>query len=194
MNSGGSKACTNHYIEENDVAEYVLNDIRAYAVLSAKQRQNLSNRLMFYMRQSQNNDAGIIQSKINQYDTRLSAIETALKNLYVDKTSGELTPEEYKKLKTDLTKEQLEIADNLPRLRRELDLLKETTGEVEEWLDLIERCMDIETLDRETVTGLIDRITVSERVKVDGKSTQELEISYRFIGNLLSDAKEDAAS
>ncbi|MDR3277845.1 MAG: DUF4368 domain-containing protein [Oscillospiraceae bacterium] len=36
-------------------------------------------------------------------------------------------------------------------------------------------------------------ISVSERVKVNGKQTQELEIEYRFIGNLLQNAAEDIA-
>jgi hypothetical protein len=52
----------------------------------------------------------------------------------------------------------------------------------------------METLDRETAGGLVNHITVHERVKQNGKTTQNIEISYRFIGSLLSDTKEDAAS
>ena len=78
-------------------------------------------------------------------------------------------------------------------MRREYDAIREATGEVEEWLDLIESCIDLDTLDRETVLGLVKSIVVGERVKVDGKTTQDLEISYRFVGSLPPDAKEDAA-
>ena len=42
--------------------------------------------------------------------------------------------------------------------------------------------------------GLVKSIVVGERIKVEGEpTTQDLEISYRFIGSLLSDTKEDAA-
>ena len=41
--------------------------------------------------------------------------------------------------------------------------------------------------------GLIENITVSERTKQYGRNTQELEIEYRFIKNLLTNAKEDIA-
>ena len=74
-----------------------------------------------------------------------------------------------------------------------LDDIQETSGDIEDWLSLVGSYQKIDTLDRDTVMGLIESITVSERIKVNGKQTQELEIQYRFIGNLLTDAKEDIA-
>ena len=92
----------------------------------------------------------------------------------------------------DFTKEQDETEVRLPELRRELDSIRETAVEIEDWLSLVESYLKLETLDRAIVTGLIENITVSERVKIDGKQTQELEIKYRFVGNLLQEAKESA--
>ena len=112
----------------------------------------------------------------------------------MDKSNGEITAEEYNRFKFNLTKEKTDIQENLPRLRRELDLLQEVKLEMDEWMELVESCMNIEELDRETVKGLVDHIIVHERVKVDDKTTQDIEISYRFIGSILSNAKEDAAS
>ena len=43
------------------------------------------------------------------------------------------------------------------------------------------------------VMELIESITISEATKETGKRTQEITIQYRFIGNLLTDAKEDIA-
>ena len=51
--------------------------------------------------------------------------------------------------------------------------------------------MNLETIDRAIVLGLIESIIVSERVKIDGKQHQELEINYRIIGNLPNNAKKD---
>jgi hypothetical protein len=47
--------------------------------------------------------------------------------------------------------------------------------------------MELEVLDRTTITELIETITVSERVRENGKQAQKLEIQYRFIGNLLQE-------
>ncbi len=64
---------------------------------------------------------------------------------------------------------------------------------LDDWLSLIGSYLEIERLDRITVSELIDSIIVSERFRQDGKQTQELEIRYRFIGNLLQNTKEDIA-
>jgi hypothetical protein len=53
--------------------------------------------------------------------------------------------------------------------------------------------MEIAELDRQTVMELIESITISEGSRETGKRTQEITIQYRFIGNLLADAKEDIA-
>jgi hypothetical protein len=113
--------------------------------------------------------------------------------LYEDKCTGKIPETVFLNLMSDFTKEQTEIEERLPQLRRELDGIQETTGEIDDWLSLIISYMELGTLDRATVTGLIENIIVYERVKEDGKQTQELEIEYRFIRNLLTDDKEDIA-
>ena len=64
---------------------------------------------------------------------------------------------------------------------------------VDEWLRLIAGYMEIIAIDRPTVMELIETITIGEAVKTDGHRVQEISIQYRFIGNLLADAKEDIA-
>ena len=51
--------------------------------------------------------------------------------------------------------------------------------------------MEIKDLDRPTVLEMIESITISEARKVNGKRHQNITINYRFIGNLLGNAKED---
>jgi septation ring formation regulator EzrA len=91
----------------------------------------------------------------------------------------------------NFAKEQAGIEEHLPHLRAELSEIRETADEIDGWLALISRYTDIETLDRAIVVGLIDRMTVSERVKAYGRQMQELNIEYRFIGNLLQDTKKE---
>ena len=76
-------------------------------------------------------------------------------------------------------------------MRDDLENVHQATSDVDDWLAMIEACLNLETLDRKTVTGLIDHITVSERVKFEGKTHQESVISYRIIGSLLHDSGSD---
>jgi len=65
--------------------------------------------------------------------------------------------------------------------------------EVSEWMEQIEHQLNIQALDRTTVTGLIKCIEVSEAVIKNGKREQAISIEYRFIGTLIKNAKEDIA-
>jgi DNA invertase Pin-like site-specific DNA recombinase len=190
-NNNGGAACTPHYIDEADLIEYVLNDIKAYGVLTQTERENLTKRLLSAMSAVQSKDSSVLEVRIIQGDSRLKDITAALTGLYLNLSKGIIDEAEYKSLKVDLNKEKADIESYLPRLRRELEQLQEVTLDIDAWLALINKCLDMETLDRETVGGLVNSITVHERVKQNGKTTQDIEISYRFIGSLLSDkAKE----
>ena len=192
-NNNGGKACTPHYIDESDICAFVINDIRLYAMLAASDREQLANRLSASMKQTNGGEANILRTKIRECENRMTVIAATLKSLYEDKYAGKMPESVFLSLMGDFAKEQAEIEERLPRLRRELDGIREAAGEIEDWLSLIGEYLELETLDRATVTGLIESITVFERVKQDGKQTQELEIEYRFIGNLLQNAKEDIA-
>ncbi|MDP4153739.1 MAG: DUF4368 domain-containing protein [Bacillota bacterium] len=85
---------------------------------------------------------------------------------------------------------------NIPeQLKSSYDALqaqKSIQGNVDEWLDCIESCLDVRELDRSIVAKLIDKIIVSEKVEHEGKSyTQDIIIQYRFVGNI-SDKNEEA--
>ena len=192
-NNNGGKACTTHYIDEADICAFVLNDIRLYAKMASDEREQLASRLLLIKKQAQSKEVSVIRAKIREAENRLGVITSALKSLYEDKCSGKIPESVFLSLMDGFVKEQNEIEERLPCLCRELDGLQETVGEIEDWLSLIGSCVDIETLDRATVVGLIERVTVSERVKQYGRQQQELEITYRFINNISLETKEDIA-
>jgi DNA invertase Pin-like site-specific DNA recombinase len=193
-NNNGGKACTPHYINESDICAFVINDIRLHAYMAVEEREMLAERLMTTFKQMNSGESNTIQSKIREVEGRLTMITTTLKSLYEDKSTGKLPEVVFYDLMAGFVKEQAEIEKRLPCLRQRFEELRETTGEIEDWLSLVGSYMELESLDRAIVTGLIESITVSERVKQDGRQTQELEIQYRFIGSLLQNAKEDIAS
>jgi len=192
-NNNGGKACTPHYIDEADVSAFVVNDIRQHAQLAASEREQLASRLLASMKKAQSGETHAIRAKMKEAENRLTVIASMLKSLYEDKCAGKLPEAVFLNLMSDFTKEQTAIEERLPKLRREHDGIQETAGEIDDWLSLIVSYTELDALDRAMVTGLIETITVTEREKQYGRSTQELEIEYRFIKNLLVNAGEDIA-
>lgn len=58
---------------------------------------------------------------------------------------------------------------------------------------MISQYENITELDRETVFGLVESITVFEKDRTATPVTQKIKIEYRFIKNLLQKEKEDIA-
>ena len=110
-----------------------------------------------------------------------------------DKCLGKLPENIFQSLLSDFIAEQSGLEDKLQTLRQQLNNQECTEHEIGKWLRLISQYMEIPELDRQTVMELIESITISEANRESGKRTQEITIQYRFIGNLLADAKEDIA-
>lgn len=190
-NNNGGKACTPHYIDEEYIITFVLNDIRKYAILAKEERKELASRLFSSMKANNNIESVTVKSKIREAEKRLIEINSRLKNLYEDKCTGKIPENIFCGLMNDFTKEQAELESKLPKLRYELESINETTGSIDEWLDLISQYDNLTKLDRDVVLGLIESITVSERDKSYSRHTQEITIEYRFIKDLLTEKKKD---
>ncbi|MDL2288161.1 recombinase family protein [Oscillospiraceae bacterium OttesenSCG-928-F05] len=192
-NNNGGGACTTHYIEEAVISEFVLQDIRLHASLAQGQKEQIANRLMLTMKDMRKGELSALRGKVREGENRLSAITAALKNLYDDKCAGKVPEAVFASLMAEYAAEQSTIEERLPGLRKQLVSAQEASSGIDEWLTLVGQYTELETLDRATVARLIESITVSERTKKYGRQTQELEIEYRFIGNLLDKTKEDIA-
>ena len=78
-------------------------------------------------------------------------------------------------------------------LAKQLDTAQSTENEISEWFALIEQQIDIQALDRDTVMKLVENIEVSEAVRDKQGRHIEISIEYRFIHNLLQNAREGIA-
>lgn len=191
--NNGKTACSTHYIQEDCLVAFVLNDIRLHAKLANAERERITRQLMYNLNQSQGQETRTLEKQKREDENRLTAIAANIKSLYEDKCLGKLPENIFQTLLLDFIAEQSCLEDKLQTLRQQLNSQECTENEIGKWLRLIAQYMEIKELDRQTVMELIESITISEASKETGKRTQEITIQYRFIGNLLTDAKEDIA-
>ena len=93
----------------------------------------------------------------------------------------------------EFTAEKNDLEKKLPLLKNKLVDINDTISSIDDWLNMISEFENITELDRETVCGLVERITVFEKDRSTSPVTQEIKIEYRFIKNLLQNEKEDIA-
>lgn len=192
-NNNGITACTSHYIDEEYISAFVLNDIRTYAHLATAQREELAEKLYKALKKSNSSEIGNIKSKIKTTENRLFEINDRIKNLYEDKCLGKIPKDIAINLMRDFTVEKADLEKSLPELKNKLVNMNETVSSINEWLDMISAYENITELDRETVCGLVESITVFEKDRSTTPVTQKIKIEYRFIKNLLQNEKEDIA-
>lgn len=192
-NNNGGHACKPHYIDEDFLAAFVLNDIRLHAKLAAAEKAKLTKRLLQALNDTKIEESQSLLQKRQGLAHRVSVIASSLKNLYLDKCAGKIPEQVFLGMMNDFTEEQSGLETELAALDVQLKAVRQTENEVSDWIALIERHINIETLDRETVMELVETIEVSEAVRENGERKQDISIEYRFIGNLLENAKEDIA-
>ena len=168
--SGSRNLCTRHSVRLDQLIELI------------------SERVRYYVQTYYELDAKDVQP---QKDTRREALEQekkslsaqlekrsqALKTLYLDKVAGILSEGQFVELNQSFLEEK-------NRLERRLGLVSEELTErvrPEQQSELMERARELlklETIPRELVVGLIDRIEIGERNPDTGQ--QEIRVFWRF--------------
>jgi len=192
-NNNGREACSSHYIDEEAIGAFVLNDIKNYAQLAKNQREELAEKLYRALKKTNSSEVGTLSTKVKGIEKRLSEINDRIKSLYEDKCLGKIPEDVALSLMQNFTVEKNDLETKLPVLKEKLINMNETVGNINEWLDMISAYENITELDREIVCGLVDSVTVFEKDRSATPVTQEVKIEYRFIKNLLHKEKEDAA-
>jgi len=177
-----SSACTPHNVQEDTIAEVVLNDVRRYAVFAVSEREQLIQRLLADMTQNHSSDVEELQAKYREIDRRSQEITSRMISLYEDKCNGVITEGEFSRLKAGYSDELDGLTAKMPELRRQIDAQETTAQEISDWTDRISRLVNLETLDRATAMELIESINVSEGEKIGTKRQIGITIKYRFVG------------
>jgi hypothetical protein len=81
--------------------------------------------------------------------------------------------------------EQEKLRTALPELKAEIEKLKEQTDAADKFINVIRKYTYLNELNAEILNALIDRILVHHKeIGADGRTYQQIEIYYRFVGKL----------
>ena len=188
----GKEYCASHYITYDVLYDLVLKDLRrvlkAYRSDKDRFREYLNDRC------ADNSGRKIVQleNSIGQAQERISELDRIMNRLYEDSALGRIPESRYEQMTKTYEIEQAELKNSIPELRRELEALKAGNDAAERFTEVIDRYTEIKALDAEILNGLIDRIVVHSREEVNGRVYQQVEIFYRFVGELAAKAKKAA--
>ena len=168
--SGKQKLCTRHSIRLDKLIEVVSERIRYYVrnyySLEETDIPKPDNTRNEMLKQEE-------KSLISQVEKRNQAI----KSMYLDKISGILSEEQFVELNQAFLSEKSQLERRLAQIREELEERVKPIDQIS-ILERAEELLRLDTIPRELVVALIEKIEVGERDPESGK--QEVRITWKF--------------
>lgn len=178
----GRVACSTHSIYIKPLTEVVLADIRTKAKMVQLNEAAMVRQLISKLQRRDEQEIAAVDTSITAIRKRLVQLEKLIQSTYEDKVSGSIPETICVELLNKYQAERTEKNAHLKRLERQIEESKTIQVNVQEWTSLIRQYSNLDSLDRETLLRLIDKIEVGETQVVDGKKTRKIRIYYKFIG------------
>lgn len=181
----GKEYCASHYITFDTIYELVLIDIQRnlfqYRKNTDKFKSILSRKYQF----DSQKQAEQITLEYEQKQKRCEELDKIISRLYEDNVLGRIGDERYESMSQSYELEQVEIKKALPILKSKIDELKRQSDCADNFINVIKKYTIIDKLDAAILNELIDKIVVHHKEQAeDGRTFQQIEIYYRFVGKL----------
>ena len=167
-----------------DLKSAVLSDIQRHAGLVAKNADKYVALLMKSSESKSNTEKAVNRKELDKCKKRLGEISTLIQKLYENMVFELITQERFAEMSQNLEAENVELKKRSAELENALTDYDKKSSNVDSFAKLIQEYIDITELDAELIHTLIEKIVVHEKEEVDGETVREIDIYYRFIGNV----------
>lgn len=181
----GLGQCSMHYIRYDVLYAYVLSRLQFWVQSIRQDEQEIINRLLQSSNREQEAKNKKMRAEKKRAEKRLADLDTLLAKLYEDRVAEVITARNFSMLSSKYQQEQEQLEAKISDLNTQLETVKEQVLNAEKWIALIKRYTDLNELTAEVLNTMIEKILIHEAIKDnDGNRVQEIEIFYRFVGNI----------
>lgn len=181
----GKEYCASHYITFDTIYELVLIDIQRNLFQYRKNTDKFKSILSRKYQSDSQKQAEQITLEYEQKQKRCEELDKIISRLYEDNVLGRIGDERYESMSQSYELEQVEIKKALPILKSKIDELKRQSDCADSFINVIKKYTIIDKLDAAILNELIDKIVVHHKEQAeDGRTFQQIEIYYRFVGKL----------
>ena len=168
--SGTEKRCTRHGIRLDALLALISERIRYYV-------QTYYNTKQLNLTPAQNAYRAALEQEWQAIHRQLDKRIFALKKLYLDKVSGVVTEGQFLELNRSFLEEKNRMEQRQKSVERELAMQK-ASEQCADLLSRAEELLGLETIPRELIILLIEKVEVGERDPQNGN--QEIHITWKF--------------
>ena len=189
----GKEYCASHYITYDVLYKLVFCDLQRMIGCCAKDIIGFRKMLRTKCKSNTRRQLESIVKEAERKQERLRELDRILSKLYEDVALGKIPDSRYEQMSQKYEKEQTETKDSIFQLKDEFDELKKQKDASDRFVNIVKKYTYINELDANILNELIDRIVVHHKEKdQSGRTYQQIEIYYRFIGRLKSKSADKA--
>ncbi|SDB05068.1 Site-specific DNA recombinase [Ruminococcaceae bacterium FB2012] len=189
--SGKHGGCTPHSISEAALYQQTLFAIQSVTAVARDLEPEFRQIITAAIDEENKKAAAESKKKLAKATARLDDIRRIVKRLYEDNVSGKVSDEDYKTMSADYAAERKALEAEVTALETSIAEMQEKTSGAERFIHLAKVYTEIPELNTEILNTFVERIIVHEKVKADGKTTQEIEVEFKGIGKIGLDGLKD---
>lgn len=185
----GAKACSNHFIDYDQLYHAVLHDLQMQIMLSPEEKlEILVNLQTAEAKRQLSKTSQAAADKLKQLEARHRDVSRLTQNLYEDHVFARITEASYRRLAETYEAELTGLTGQIDTIRSELAEREEQSDADNRFSAQLDEAEELRALTKPLLAKLIDRIEIGQGSYVtdeDGRrrKVQEIRIFYRFIRN-----------
>lgn len=183
-NKVGSKHCSQHRIDEAELNEIVISEIRALAKLALEDEDLVIQRLTNACEADKEEEIEELTKQIAKDEERLATLDKIVMKLYEDMISERINSTNFDIMMNKTQREQEELKLRIQEAKQVLGEASDQVYDKKAWLDLIRAYADITELDRDMLNRLIKVIYVHEEVDPNITRSRERDRTVEIHFNL----------
>ena len=177
----GRGTCSAHYIREDVLRDVVLERIRAVTEYIRADVEGFQEDWLMCRREEQEKSIREDKRRLEKAKKRLADIDKLITRIYEDMVLGNLSQERYQKMLEGYEAEQAALNNEIIGLDDWVATREEMEDNVDQFLALLEKYVDIPELTQTIVNEFIKQIIVYAPDKSSGKRTQKVKIVFSFL-------------
>ena len=177
----GRGTCSAHYIREDVLRDVVLERIRAVTEYIRADVEGFQEDWLMCRREEQEKSIREDKRRLEKAKKRLADIDKLITRIYEDMVLGNLSQERYQKMLEGYEAEQASLNNEIIGLDDWVATREEMEDNVDQFLALLEKYVNIPELTPTIVNEFIKQIIVYAPDKSSGKRTQKVKIVFNFL-------------
>lgn len=177
-------SCKIHYIREQVLYRIVLETIQRTLVYVRMFRKDFKLEMLAQDEVSRKAELAEKRKALSGAKKRMEDLDRIIQHIYEDNVLGKLSDSRYLKLSRQYENEQAEIEQLAAVLEREIETQAGQVSDVNKFLNLVDKYLDIPELDAAILNELVSKIVVHSPVRENRRKHVQIDLYFTYVGQI----------